>query len=114
MQLEPRHSAHLHVGDHPVTLFLDRKIAARFFRRCPRPVEARIMPDSYVSSMGSAFTETAYPPTANRDGDRNLSRHPSGRRATGPAASAIFDAHNLDHPEKGDNEHREGNVILRP
>jgi len=27
------------------------------------------MPDSYVSSMGSAFTETA---TADRDGDRKL------------------------------------------
>src|SRR5215467_9611086 len=38
---------------------LDRKIAARLFRRRPRPVEATIMPDSYVSSMGSAFTETA-------------------------------------------------------
>ena len=37
--------------------FLDRKIAARLFRRCSRPVEARIMPDCYVSSMGSAFTE---------------------------------------------------------
>jgi len=34
---------------------LDRKIAARLFRRRPRPVEARIMPDSYVSSMGSAL-----------------------------------------------------------
>jgi hypothetical protein len=41
----------------PIT-FLDRKIAAWLFRRCPRPVEGRIMPDSYVSSMGSAFTET--------------------------------------------------------
>jgi hypothetical protein len=38
-------------------LFLDRKIAARLFRRCQRPVEARIMPDSYFSSVGSAFTE---------------------------------------------------------
>src|SRR5215831_2607323 len=36
---------------------LDRKIAARLFRRRRWPVEARIMPDSYVSSMGSAFTE---------------------------------------------------------
>src|SRR5215469_6985385 len=32
---------------------LDRKIAARLFRRFPRPVEARIIPDSYFSSMGS-------------------------------------------------------------
>src|SRR6516164_9585865 len=38
----------------PIT-FLDRKIAAWLFRRCPRPVEGSIMPDSYVSSMGSAF-----------------------------------------------------------
>ena len=38
--------------------FSDRKIAAQLFRRCPRPVGARIMPDSFVSSMGSAFTET--------------------------------------------------------
>src|SRR5215472_4796092 len=53
---------------------LDRKIAARLFRRCPRPGEARIMPDSYVSSMGSAFTETGYPPTADRDADRKLAR----------------------------------------
>jgi len=43
---------------HPHHAILDRKVAARLFRRCPRPVEARIMPDSYVSSMGSAFTET--------------------------------------------------------
>src|SRR6516164_9911544 len=41
----------------PIT-FLDRKIAARLFRRCPRTVDARRMPDSYVSSMGSVFTET--------------------------------------------------------
>ena len=40
------------------TRFLDREIAARLFRRCPRTVDARIMPDSYVSSMGSVFTET--------------------------------------------------------
>jgi hypothetical protein len=32
------------------------------------------MPDSHVSSMGSAFTETGYPPTADRDGDRKLAR----------------------------------------
>ena len=38
--------------------FSDRKIAAQLFRRCPRPGETRIMPDSFVSSMGSAFTET--------------------------------------------------------
>jgi hypothetical protein len=43
----------------PHHAILDRKIVARLFRRFPRPVEARIMPDSYVSSMGSAFTETA-------------------------------------------------------
>jgi hypothetical protein len=43
----------------PHHAILNRKIAARLFRRCPRPVEAKIMPDSYVSSMGSAFTETA-------------------------------------------------------
>ena len=40
----------------PGMTLLDRKIAARLFRRCRRPVDARIMPDSYVSSMGSAFT----------------------------------------------------------
>jgi len=38
---------------------LERKIPARLFRRFPRPVEARITPDSRFSSMGSAFTETA-------------------------------------------------------
>ena len=32
------------------------------------------MPDSYVSSMGSAVTETGYPPTADRDADRKLAR----------------------------------------
>ena len=37
----------------PSTLcFLGRKIAARLFRRCQRPVEARIMPDSFVPSNG--------------------------------------------------------------
>ena len=49
------------VGDdfRPHHVILDRKVAARLFRRFPRPVEARILPDSYVSSMGSAFMETA-------------------------------------------------------
>ena len=32
------------------------------------------MPDSYISSMGSAFMETGYPATADRDGDRKLAR----------------------------------------
>ena len=41
----------------PRHAILDRKVAARLFRRCPRPVEAMIIPDSYASSMGSAFTE---------------------------------------------------------
>jgi hypothetical protein len=40
-------------------LVIDRKIAARLFRRFPRPVKARIIPDSYFPSMGAAFTETA-------------------------------------------------------
>src|SRR5262249_34906595 len=35
----------------PHHVILDRKIAARLFGRSPRPVEAKIMPDSYVSSM---------------------------------------------------------------
>jgi len=43
----------------PHHAILDRKIAARLFRRFPRPVKARIIPDSYFPSMGSAFTETA-------------------------------------------------------
>ena len=43
----------------PHHAILDRKIAARLFRRFPRPVEARIIPDSCFYSMGSAFTETA-------------------------------------------------------
>src|SRR5215472_14539657 len=58
----------------PSSRVLDRKIAARLSRRCPRPGEARIMSDSYVSSMGSAFTETGYSPTADRDADRKLAR----------------------------------------
>ena len=44
------------VGDdfRPHHVILDRKVAARLFRRCLRPVEARMIPDSYVSSIGSA------------------------------------------------------------
>ena len=72
---QPHHRSRcsLQPGMTPVPItFLDRKIAARLLRRCRRPVEPRLMPDSYVSSMGSAVTETGYPPTADRDADRKL------------------------------------------
>jgi hypothetical protein len=61
----------------PITLFY-RKVAARLFRRCPQPVISRIMPDSLFASTGSAFTETAKPPTTDRDGDRKLARLQGG------------------------------------
>src|SRR6516164_5608401 len=41
----------------PPPRFSDRKIAAQLFRRCPRPVGARIMPDSFVSSIAAPETD---------------------------------------------------------
>jgi hypothetical protein len=42
----------------PITLcFLTAKSRRGYSGVCQRPVEARIMPDSYFSSVGSAFTE---------------------------------------------------------
>ena len=44
-------------GSRPPPRFSDRKIAAQLFRRCPRPVGARIMPDSFVSSIAAPETD---------------------------------------------------------
>src|SRR5215469_3267363 len=80
-------------GSCPHHAILDRKIAARLFRRFPRPVKARTIPDSYFPSMGSAFTETASPPTADREGGRKLTRLRT--RCRGSAMDAV---HRLLHP----------------
>src|SRR5215469_5227534 len=58
----------------PITVFQTAKSRRGYSGGFGRPVEARIIPDSYFSSMGSAFTEAAQPPTADRDGDRKLAR----------------------------------------
>ena len=60
------------------------------------------MPDSYVSSMGSAFTETGYPPTADRDGDRN------GAAANAARAFSLPDRHANEY--RGQALHR----VVRP
>ena len=49
----------------PIT-FLRPQNRGAVIQALPAAVEGKIMPDSYVSSMGSAFTETGYPPTADR------------------------------------------------
>ena len=43
----------------PHHAILDRKIAARLFRRCPQPVKSRIIPDSFMFFNGFCLMETA-------------------------------------------------------
>ena len=50
-----QHSLQLGMNSRPPSRFLECKIAARLFRRCPQRVRSRIMPDSLCSSTGAAL-----------------------------------------------------------